>query len=64
MHQHAKHDEIFYCFGGSGFGVLADREVPLQPGQTFVVPAGVMHSVRSAGEIYVAFFMVPVVADG
>ena len=37
LHQHPKHDEIFYCIAGSGFGILPDRELPLHPGQTLVV---------------------------
>jgi quercetin dioxygenase-like cupin family protein len=60
VHQHGKHVEIFYCVAGSGVGVLGDQEIPLQPGQTFVVPAGVMHTLRTDGEFDVASFLIPV----
>jgi mannose-6-phosphate isomerase-like protein (cupin superfamily) len=60
LHQHAKHVEIFYCIAGAGIGILGDRQIPLQPGQTFVVPAGTMHTLRTDAEIYVASFLIPV----
>jgi mannose-6-phosphate isomerase-like protein (cupin superfamily) len=63
LHKHAKQDEIFYCIKGSGFGVLEDGEVELSVGKAFVVPAGVMHSVRSDSELYVTAFLVPVVDE-
>jgi len=59
LHSHADHDEIFYCMEGEGFGVLEDGEVELTVGKAFIVPAGVRHSMRSDGEIYVASFLVP-----
>lgn len=61
LHQHKNKDEIFYCLKGEGFGVLEDAERELTLGKIFVVPAGVMHSVRSDSELYVAAFLVPVV---
>lgn len=61
LHRHGDHDEIFYCIKGEGVGVLEDGEVELTVGKVFIVPAGVMHTVRSAGEVYVASFLVPVV---
>jgi AraC family transcriptional activator of pobA len=63
LHKHAEQDEIFYCIKGSGFGVLEDREVELNVGSSFIVPAGTMHSLRSEGELYVSAFLVPVVDD-
>jgi len=63
MHKHDDLDEIFYCIKGSGFGVLEDSEVMMNVGDTFVVPAGVMHSLRSDEELYVTAQLVPVV-DG
>ena len=63
LHTHGDKDEIFYCMKGSGFGVLEDREVDLNVGQAFIVPAGTMHSLRSDENLYVASFLVPVV-DG
>ena len=63
LHKHAAQDEIFYCIKGSGFGVLEDSEVELKVGTSFTVPAGIMHSIRSDGEVYVTAFLVPVVDD-
>ena len=60
LHKHEKQDEIFYCIKGSGFGVLEDEEVELTVGESFIVPAGTMHSLRSDTEIYVCAFLVPV----
>ena len=62
LHKHPHHDEIFYCIKGEGYGVLEDGETALTVGKAFIVPAGVMHSLRSDSEIYVSSFMVPVVA--
>ncbi len=63
LHKHDKQDEIFYCIKGSGFGVLEDKEVELIVGMSFIVPAGILHSVRSDEEIYVVAILVPVVDD-
>jgi len=63
LHKHDDLDEIFYCIKGSGFGVLENSEVVMTVGDTFVVPAGVMHSLRSDDELYVTALLVPVV-DG
>lgn len=61
LHKHDGKDEIFYCIKGSGFGVLEDREEELSPGKAFIVPAGVMHSLRTDEDLYVTSFLVPVV---
>ena len=63
LHKHAEQDEIFYCIKGSGFGVLEDWEVELNVGKSFIVPAGIMHSLRSEGDFYVSSFLVPVVDE-
>jgi len=60
MHEHADCDEVFYCIKGSGFGVLEDGEVELNVGDTFVVPAGTMHSLRTDGDLYVVAVLIPV----
>jgi mannose-6-phosphate isomerase-like protein (cupin superfamily) len=62
LHAHAKQDEVFYCIKGSGFGVLEDREEELVVGKAFIVPAGIMHSLRSEEDLYVSSFLIPVVA--
>lgn len=63
LHKHEGHDEIFYCFKGSGFIVLEDREVEFQSGQVFVSSAGLKHSLRSEGEMYVIAVLVPLVEE-
>lgn len=59
MHKHDKHDEIFYCIQGEGFGVLEENEVELSVGKAFIVPAGNMHALRSDNEMYVASILIP-----
>ena len=63
LHQHKDKDEIFYCMKGSGFGVLEDKEVELTVGEAFIVPAGVMHSLRTTGDLHVSSFLVPLVDE-
>lgn len=63
LHKHDKHDEIFYCIKGSGFGILENEEIELNVGETFIAPAGKIHSMRSDKEIYVCAFLVPIVDD-
>ncbi|MBZ9688160.1 cupin domain-containing protein [Clostridium estertheticum] len=63
LHKHPKHDEIFYCIKGDGFGVLEDREVELTIGKAFIVPAGEMHALRSDRNLYVSAFLIPVVEE-
>ena len=60
LHAHADLDEIFYCIKGSGFGILEDGEIELNVGDTFVVPAGTMHSLRSDKDLYVVAVLIPV----
>jgi mannose-6-phosphate isomerase-like protein (cupin superfamily) len=62
LHKHPKHDEIFYCVKGTGFGVLEDKEVELIKGKEFIVPAGAMHSLRTSSALYVASFLIPIIA--
>lgn len=63
MHKHPQHDEVFYCFNGSGFGLLEDSEVTLTSGTAFIVPAGTMHALRSDENLYVASFLIPMVNE-
>lgn len=61
LHKHPKSDEIFYCIKGTGFGVLEDTEIELSVGKIFNVPAGIMHALRSDGNLYVTSFLIPVI---
>jgi mannose-6-phosphate isomerase-like protein (cupin superfamily) len=63
LHQHPKHDEVFYCIKGSGFGVLAHGEVALKPGKAFIVPAGTMHSLQTDTDLYVTSSLIPIADD-
>lgn len=63
LHKHPKHDEIFYCIKGEGFGVLEDRDEVLNVGKAFIVPAGTMHALRTDCDLHVASFLIPVVEE-
>lgn len=63
LHKHPKHDEIFYCIKGEGYGVLENKEVELAVGKAFIVPAGEMHALRSDTDLYVSSFLIPVFED-
>lgn len=63
MHKHDKHDEVFYCIKGEGFGVLETEEVHLVPGGDFIVPAGAIHALRSDSNLYVTSFLIPLVKE-
>jgi len=61
LHKHDGKDEIFYCIKGSGFGVLEDNEIELTVGKEFIVKSGIMHTLRSDGNLYISSFLIPVV---
>jgi len=63
MHNHPKYDEVFYCIKGEGLGVLEDMEVQLEPGRTFIVPAGIIHTVKTNRDMFVCSFQIPPVED-
>ncbi len=63
LHRHPKHDEIFYCIKGDGFGVREEGEEELSVNKAFIVMAGTMHSLRSDSDLYVASFLIPKVSD-
>ena len=63
LHKHDDMDEIFYCVKGTGFGVLEEKEVVLEIGKAFIIPAGTMHSLSSDGDLYVSSFLVPLLGD-
>lgn len=63
LHKHDKHDEIFYCIAGEGFGVLEDKELELNVGKVFNVSAGTMHALRTESDLYVTSFLIPDLAQ-
>ncbi|MCX7709304.1 MAG: cupin domain-containing protein [Clostridia bacterium] len=62
-HNHPNFDELFYCFKGEGTGVFEDREIELNPGEVFRVPAGIMHTLKTPTELFVCSFLIPPVKD-
>ncbi len=50
-HAHADTDELFLVLDGDLTIQLRDGEVRLGPGELFVVPRGVEHCPRAAGEV-------------
>ena len=63
LHKHDKHNEIFYCISGSGYGVLENSEIKLDVGDIFNVEAGILHSLRSEDTICVASFLIPIIEE-
>ncbi|MFA8433254.1 MAG: cupin domain-containing protein [Marinifilaceae bacterium] len=63
LHTHEGRDQIYYCIKGSGFGILENQEIELNVGDSFIVPAGTLHTLRSDGDLYVADLLVPQVDD-
>jgi mannose-6-phosphate isomerase-like protein (cupin superfamily) len=63
MHNHYTYDELFYCIKGEGLGVLEDKEVELEPGRTFIVPAGIMHTIKTNNNMIVCSFLIPPVEN-
>lgn len=61
LHQHPKHDELFYCIKGTGYGVLEKNEVELKVGDVFNVPAGTLHALRTDENLWVGSFLIPVI---
>jgi len=48
---HPNQDEIFYCVEGSGAITFVEQDdVPMKPGSTIFVPAGVEHGVDTVGD--------------
>lgn len=59
LHKHLKHDELFYCIKGEGFGVLEEVEKELSVGKVFIVPSGIMHALRTDSDLWVSSFLIP-----
>ncbi len=51
-HQHEDTDELFIVLAGELTIQLRDGDVELRSGQLFVVPRGVEHCPRAAGEVH------------
>ncbi|MHC4470578.1 MAG: cupin domain-containing protein [Planctomycetota bacterium] len=55
-HHHETEDEMFLVVAGSMVMEFRDREVPLEPGEFIVVPAGVEHRPVAEEEAHVVLF--------
>jgi quercetin dioxygenase-like cupin family protein len=63
LHKHQKHDELFYCIKGSGYGVLENNEIELKVGEVFNVPAGTLHALRTDENFWVGSFLIPIIEN-
>lgn len=45
--QRHAYQEGFYVLEGKGYALVADKEIPISPETTFLVPAGTSHSIRT-----------------
>jgi|LGVE01.1.fsa_nt_gb bacterioferritin-associated ferredoxin/mannose-6-phosphate isomerase-like protein (cupin superfamily) len=60
LHEHATQDEIFYCVKGNGIGIVDDKEFKFSPSDSFIAPAGSVHSIKSDETLFVMAFLIPV----
>ena len=63
LHKHQKHNELFYCIKGSGYGVLENSEFEMKVGEVFNVPAGTLHALRTDENLWVGSFLIPVIEN-
>jgi mannose-6-phosphate isomerase-like protein (cupin superfamily) len=49
LHAHAGMDKVYSVVEGSGVFLLADRELPMHPGDLLIAPEGVPHGVKNTG---------------
>ncbi len=61
LHKHHDFDELFYCFRGSGIGVVGNEEVEVTAGKTLLAPSGTMHTLKTTEDLYVLAFEIPLV---
>jgi mannose-6-phosphate isomerase-like protein (cupin superfamily) len=50
LHAHAGIDKVYQVLEGRGLFLLADRELPMEPGVMLVAPDGVPHGIRNDGD--------------
>lgn len=49
-HKHDTQEEIFYCIEGKGSLRVNGKDIPMEPGDTLLVPPGNMHMVVNGGD--------------
>ncbi len=50
LHAHEDMDKIYQVLSGRGHFLLADREIPMEPGVMLIAPEGVPHGIRNDGD--------------
>src|SRR4051794_11969221 len=50
LHYHEKIEELYYITGGEGVMTLGEREIPVRPGDTVVIPTGERHKIRAGAQ--------------
>ena len=50
LHAHEGMDKVYYVLSGRGRFLLADEEIPMQPGEMLIAAAGVSHGIRNDGD--------------
>ncbi len=50
LHAHEGMDKVYHVLAGSGRFLLAEKEIPMEPGVMLIAPSGVPHGVRNDGD--------------
>jgi quercetin dioxygenase-like cupin family protein len=50
LHAHEGMDKVYHVLSGTGRFLLADEEIPMEPGVMLVAPSGVPHGIRNDGD--------------
>ncbi len=50
LHAHEGMDKIYHVLAGRGRFLLAEKEIPMEPGVMLVAPSGVAHGIRNDGD--------------
>ncbi len=58
-HRHNDGSHVVYIVGGGGTMMLGDKTVTLRPGMVVHVPAGMVHAVKSGGDLTFMDFAQP-----
>lgn len=61
LHAHEGMDKVYHVLAGRGLFLLAEKEIPMQPGVMLVAPSGVPHGIRNDGDerLIVAAILAP-----
>ena len=61
LHAHEGMDKVYHVLAGRGRFLLAEKEIPMEPGVMLVAPSGVPHGIRNDGDerLIVAAILAP-----